>query len=161
MLGETLVGRRLKDLRTVLAYLEQRLDLGAKRLALWGESLMALNGALVRDELPWWQVGPQIQHQGEPQGGLLAILGALYDPNVRAIAVRNGLANYSSILDDSFVYVPADITVPGFLEAGDIADVEAALAPKPMLLKDLIEEKTVWFRQRSPRTPRSVVSLLS
>ena len=125
----------------MLAYLEQRLDLGAKRLALWGESLMALNGALVRDELPWWQVGPQIQHQGEPQGGLLAILGALYDPNVRAIAVRNGLANYSSILDDSFVYVPADITVPGFLEAGDIADVEAALAPKPMLLKDLIEGK--------------------
>jgi len=77
----------------------------------------------------------------EPLGGLLAILGALYDPNVRAIAVRNGLANYSSILDDSFVYVPADITVPGFLEAGDIADVEAALAPKPMLLKDLIEGK--------------------
>jgi len=141
MLGETLVGRRLKDLRTVLAYLEQRPDLDAKRLALWGESLMPLNDARVLDELPLWQVGPQIQHQGEPLGGLLAILGALYDPHVRAIAVRNGLANYSSILDGAFVYVPADITVPGFLEAGDIADVEAALAPVPMILEDLIDGK--------------------
>lgn len=142
MLGETLVGRRLKDLRTVLAYLEQRPDLDAKRLALWGESLMPLNNPqTVLDELPLWQVGPQIQHQGEPLGGLLAILGALYDPNVRAVAVRNGLVNYSSVLDEAFVYVPADITVPGFLEAGDIADVEAVLAPKPMLLEDLIDGK--------------------
>ena len=102
---------------------------------------MPLNEAQVLDELPLWQVGPQIQHQGEPLGGLLAILGALYDPHVRAIAVRNGLANYSSILDGAFVYIPADITVPGFLEAGDIVDVEATLAPKPMLLEDLIDGK--------------------
>jgi len=142
MLGETLVGRRLKDLRTVLTYLEQRPDLDASRLALWGESLMPVNDAqLVPDELPLWQVGPQIQQQGEPLGGLLAVLGALYDPNVRAIAVRNGLVSYASILDDAFVYVPADITVPGLLEAGDVADMEAALAPKPMLLDDLIDGK--------------------
>ena len=142
MLGETLVGRRLKDLRTVLVYLEQRPDLDAKRLALWGESLMPLNnGQMVLDELPLWQVGPQIQHQGEPLGGLLAILGALYDPNVRAIAMRNGLASFSSILDGAFLYVPADVVVPGFLEAGDIADVESALAPMPMLLNDLIDGK--------------------
>jgi dienelactone hydrolase len=142
MLGETLVGRRLKDLRTVLAYLGQRPDLDAKRLALWGESLMPVNNTrLDPDENSLWQVGPQIQQQGEPLGGLLAVLGALYEPNVRTIAVRNGLAGYLSILDDAFVYVPADVTVPGFLEAGDLADVEAALAPRPMLLEDLIDGK--------------------
>jgi hypothetical protein len=141
MLGETLLGRRLKDLRTVLAYLEQRTDLDPKRLALWGESLMPLNDAKVLDELPLWQVGPQIQRQGEPLGGLLAILGALYDPNVRAIAVRNGLASFLSILDDAFLYVPADVVVPGFLEAGDVADVAAALAPRPMLLENLTDAK--------------------
>ena len=132
MLGETLVGRRLKDLRTVLAYLGQRPDLDAKRLALWGESLMPVNVArLDLDENPLWQSGPQIQQQGEPLGGLLAVLGALYEPNVRTIAVRNGLAGYASLLDDAFVYIPADITVPGFLESGDLTDVEAALAPRP------------------------------
>ena len=142
MLGETLVGRRLKDLRTVLVYLEQRQDLDGKRIGLWGESLMPLNGAhLVMDELSLWQIGPQIQQQAEPLGGLLAVLGALYHPNVRAIAVRGGLAGYASIFNDAFPYIPADVIVPGFLEAGDLPDVEAALAPRPLLLEDSIDAK--------------------
>ena len=142
MLGETLVGRRLKDLRTVLAYLDQRTDLKGANVALWGESLMPLNGAqLILDELPLWQVGPEIQQQGEPLGGLLAVLGALYTPNVRVIAVRNGLAAYASILDSAFDYIPADVIVPGFLEVGDLADVEATLAPTPMLLEDPIDAR--------------------
>ena len=153
MLGETLIGRRLKDLRTVLAYLEQRPDLDPKRLALWGESLMPVNGPqLVLDELPLWQVGPQIQQQGEPLGGLLAILGALYDPNVRAIAVRNGLASFGSILDDAFVYIPADVIVPGFLEVGDLADVEASLSPTPMLMENLIDAKDRVVPERDLRS---------
>jgi len=153
MLGETLIGRRLKDLRTVLAYLEQRPDLDPKRLALWGESLMPVNGPqLFLDELPLWQVGPQIQQQGEPLGGLLAILGALYDPNVRAIAVRNGLASFGSILDDAFVYIPADVIVPGFLEVGDLADVEASLSPTPMLMENLIDAKDRVVPERDLRS---------
>jgi hypothetical protein len=140
MLGETLVGRRLKDLRTVLVYLEQRPDIDGKRVGLWGESLTPVNGAsLVLDENPLWQVGPQIQQQGEPLGGLLAVLGALYDPSVRTIGVHGGLAGYSSILDGAFTYVSADITIPGFLDVGDLADVAAVLAPKPILLEDLID----------------------
>jgi len=102
---------------------------------------MPLNTRVALDELQLWQVGPTIQHQGEPLGGLLTVLGGLFDPDIRAIAVRNGLVSYSSILGDAFIYVPADITVPGFLEAADIADVEAALAPKAMLLEDLIDGK--------------------
>jgi len=142
MLGETLVGRRLKDLRTVLVYLGQRHDLDIKRLGLWGESLVPVNGSrFFMEELPLWQVGPQIQQQGEPLGGLLAVLGTLYDPIVRTVAVNGGLASFESILDDAFFYVPADLTVPGFLEAGDLADVEAALAPKPMLLENLVDSK--------------------
>lgn len=142
MLGETLVGRRLKDLRTVLVYLEQRQDLDGKRIGLWGESLTPVNGAhFLMDELALWQTGPQIQQQAEPLGGLLAILGALYHPNVRAIAVRNSLVGYASILSDAFPYIPADVIVPGFLEAGDLPDVEAALAPRALLLEDLVDAK--------------------
>jgi dienelactone hydrolase len=142
MLGETLVGRRLKDLRTVLVYLRQREDLDGQRLALWGESLTPVNGAeFVPDELALWQVGPRIQQQGEPLGGLLAVLGALYDSTVRAIAVRGGLASLASILDDAFPYVPADMAIPGFLEVGDLADAAATLAPMPMWLEDLIDAK--------------------
>jgi dienelactone hydrolase len=142
MLGETLVGRRLKDLRSVLAYLRERNDLDQAHLGLWGESLMPFNSEnLIFDELPLWQVGPQIQQQGEPLGGLLAILGGFYEPSLRTIAVNGGLASYESVLDDAFTYVPADATVPGFLEAGDLVDIEAALAPKPVLLENLIDGK--------------------
>ncbi|MFN7995022.1 MAG: acetylxylan esterase [Bryobacteraceae bacterium] len=142
MLGETLLGRRLKDLRTVLAYLRRRTDVDGARAALWGESLAPVNDAhTIMDEFQLWQVGPQIHHQGEPLGGLLAILGALYEPEVRAVAVRNGLVSYAALLEDAFEYVPADATVPGFLEVCDLPDVVAAVAPRPVLLEDPIDGK--------------------
>jgi len=152
-LGGTLLGRRLKDLRTVLAYLRTRKDLDNTRLGLWGESLEPVNpSGFVEDELPLWQVGPQIQQQGEPLGGLLAILGALYEPGVRTVAIGNGLVSYSSILDDAFAYVPADVIVPGFLEVADLADVEAALAPRPVLLEHLIDAKNRGMSEDRART---------
>ena len=37
MLGKTMVGARLKDLRTVLAYLAARQDLDPESIDLWGD----------------------------------------------------------------------------------------------------------------------------
>jgi hypothetical protein len=138
MLGNTLLGAQLKDLRSVLAYVESRPDLDREHIALWGETLVPPNPArMVLDELPNWQIGPQIQQQAEPLGGLLALLGALYEDSVRAIAVEGGLASFASILDDRFAYVPSDVIVPGILAAGDLSDVAKALAPRPVLLENL------------------------
>lgn len=138
MLGGTLPGARLKDLLSVLAYLEGRADLDAGHIALWGDALAPPNPArMVLDELPNWQIGPQIQQQSEPLGGLLALLGALFDEHVRAVAVEGGLDGYLSILEDQFAYVPADVIIPGILEAGDLADVAKALAPRAVLLENL------------------------
>ena len=138
MLGNTLLGARLKDARSVIAYLSARPDVN--RIALWGDSSAPANPErFLLDEFPQWQMGPQIQHQAEPLGGLLALLGALYEDGVKAVAVRRGLAAYLSVLDDAFAYVPGDIIVPGILEAGDIADIAAALAPRPLLLEALVD----------------------
>lgn len=140
MLGHTLLGKRLKDLRTVLAYLEGREDLDPHRIGLWGDSFASANPArLLLDEQLQWQVGPEIEQQAEPLGGLLALLGALYEDSVLTVAVHGGLASYLSILDDRFAYVPADVIVPGILEAGDIPDVAAALTPRPLLLEGLVD----------------------
>ena len=140
MLGNTLLGARLKDLRTVLAYLAARQDLSGARLAVWGDSFAPANPPrLLLDELPAWQIGPQVQYQAEPLGGLLAILAGLYDDRVRAVAVRGGLDAYFSLFDAHFLYIPADAVVPGILEAGDISDVVAALAPRPTLLESLVD----------------------
>jgi cephalosporin-C deacetylase-like acetyl esterase len=140
MLGSTLLGARLKDLRTVMAYLAGRSELDSRRFGLWGDSVAPVNAArLLLDELPNWQIGPDIQHQAEPLGGLLAILGALYEDGVRAVAVRRGLLSYRSILDDRFNYIPGDVIVPGVLEIGDITDAAAALAPRPLLFESLVD----------------------
>jgi hypothetical protein len=140
MLGETLLGRRLKDLRTVLSYLEGRRDLDPQRVGLWGDSFTPVNPArLMLDEQPHWQIGPEIEQQAEPLGGLLALLGATYDYRVKAIAVRRGLADYLSVLNDRFTHVPLDIIVPGILEVGDIADVASTLAPRALLVEDLVD----------------------
>jgi dienelactone hydrolase len=140
MYGETLLGERLKDLRTVLAYLETRHDLDSTRIGLWGDSLAQTNPErLLLDELPQWQIGPSIEQQAEPLGGLLVLLAGLYENNVHAIAVHGGLVSFSSILNDSFGYVPQDVVVPGILDAGDVADVAATLAPRCLLLNGLVD----------------------
>jgi hypothetical protein len=138
MLGNTLLGQRLKDLQTALVYVKGRPDIDPARIALLGDGLTPPNPArMALDELPNWQIGPQIQQQSEPLGGLLALLGALYENSVHTIAVEGGLDGYLSVLEDQFAYVPGDVIVPGILEAGDIGDVAKALAPRPVLLENM------------------------
>ncbi|MFI5387183.1 MAG: hypothetical protein ACHQ50_13820, partial [Fimbriimonadales bacterium] len=153
MFGETFLGARLKDLRTVLAWVGTREDLDPRRIALWGDSFAPPNPPrIVVDEALNWQIGPEVQHQAEPLGGLLAILGALYQTEVRAVAVRGGLASYMSILQDRFVYVPKDIIVPGVVEAGDIGDVVAALAPRAVLLEDMVDGRNRLVSRKAQAT---------
>jgi cephalosporin-C deacetylase-like acetyl esterase len=155
MLGNTLLGSRLKDLRTVLAYVSARPDIDPKRIGVWGDSFVPVNPQrFLLDESPNWAIGPEVQRQAEPLGGLLAVLAGLYE-DVRALAVRRGLVSYASILDDRFAYVPSDIIVPGILEAGDLSDVVAAIAPRPVLLESLVDARNRPVPQRT--TPPDLV----
>jgi dienelactone hydrolase len=141
MLGQTLLGERLRDLRLVLKYLrdwsghEQKLD--ARRIALWGDSLAPVNAANRGLKVPL--DADKQPDLGEPLGGMLALFGALYEDDVKAVYVRGGLDGYQSVLSGQFVYVPHDITVPGALTAGDLCDVSAALAPRPLRLEGLVD----------------------
>ena len=49
------------------------------------------------------------------------------------------MVGFASVLDDTFTYVPQDVIIPGILEAGDLADVEAALAPRALRLAGLVD----------------------
>jgi len=142
MLGQTLLGSRLRDLRAVLKYLRGSKNLaqggiGAERIALWGDSLAPANAADRDLKVPLdAEKQPNI---AEPLGGLLALLGALYEDDVKAVYVRGGLDGYQSVLKSQFVYVPHDAIVPGALTAGDLCDVAAALAPRPLRLDGLVD----------------------
>jgi dienelactone hydrolase len=137
LLGQTLLGSRLRDVRTVLRHLRGRDNLDARRLALWGDSFAPTNPRDRNVAVPM-EVDP-FPDFAEPLGGLLALFGALFEDDIRAVHVRGGLASYDSLLHSPFCYVPHDALVPGALTAGDLSDVAAALAPRPLRLEGLVD----------------------
>jgi dienelactone hydrolase len=134
MLGRTLLGSRLRDVRSVLAYLRE--EMGGTRFALWGDSFAPTNPVGFCDPLIGEDDPPA---QSEPLGGLLALFGALFEDDVFAVSARGMLTGYASLLDDVFCYVPHDAVVPGALTAGDLCDVAAALAPRPLRMEGLVD----------------------
>ena len=144
MLGETLVGTRLRDVRSILGYLRTRSDLNASRIAVWGDSFAPANSPDRDLRVP---IGvPEEPPLSEPLGGLLGLLTAVYEKDVRAVYIRGGLTSYESILQDQFCYLPHDVIIPGVLTAGDLCDVAAALAPRPVRLEGLVDG----LNRRSP-----------
>ena len=136
MLGETLTGLRLRDLRGVLRYLRSRPDLDATRLALWGDSFAPVNVPPFADKPLESNDCPR---EAEPLGGLLALFAALFEADAKALLIRRGLVAFEAALCSPFLYVPHDVIVPGALTAGDLADVAASLAPMPVRLEGLVD----------------------
>lgn len=136
MLGQSLLGGRLRDLRSVVRHLRQRPDLDGRRIALWGDSFAAVNPPERDLKVP--HSAASRPAQSEPLGGLLALLGALFE-ETRAVYIRGGLSDYESVLHSSFCYLPHDVVVPGVVTAGDLCDLAAALAPAPLRLEGLVD----------------------
>ena len=127
LLGVPLVSEQLRDLRSVVRYLQKRGDLS--RVAVWGDSFARVNGADERVEVPW--DAEKLPAQAEPLGGLVALLAALFDEQIAAIQVRGGLANYESLLAGPFCHAPHDVIVPGALAAGDVKALTEGLGLRP------------------------------
>jgi len=118
------------------------------RAALWGESFAPPNPEAFTDPL----IGEEAPAaQSEPLGGLLALLGGLYEEDVRACLARGTLAGYAAVLRDRYCYVPHDAVVPGALTAGDLDQVAAALAPRPLRLEGLVDGRNVRMRSEESR----------
>lgn len=132
MLGQTLVGSRLRDLRSVLDFLCNRKELDPDHVAVWGDSLAPPNAAESKLMVPL--DAESLPEQSEPLGGLLALFAALYDDRVSAVYAHAGLVGYQAVLENQFCWLPHDVIVPGALTAGDLNDVAAALAPRALWL---------------------------
>jgi cephalosporin-C deacetylase-like acetyl esterase len=136
MLGRTLLGLRIRDLRSVLQHLRSRADLDPKRFAVWGDSFASVNAADRRFEMPLEVDGQPAL--AEPLGGLAALLGGYFEQELRAVYLRGGLSGVRSLLDSAFVAVPYDVIVPGALTAGDLRDVAAQL-PQALRVEGLVD----------------------
>ncbi len=132
MHGETVMGQRLRDLRSVLAWGRELEGIDAGRVTLWGENFVPANSADAEFKVPHG-VGGRPEQPG-PGGGMLALLGALFDEGIARVYVGGGLVSYRSALEDPHVYLPHDTVVPGALTAGDLSDIIAALAPRAVRL---------------------------
>jgi hypothetical protein len=137
LLGQTLVGSQLRDLRFVVNHLRKHHDIDPGRIALWGDSFAPKvprdrNPAVPMDAEPY----PNL---AEPLGGLLALLGALFDDGIRAVVVGNGLIGYQTLLQSPFGYVPHDALIPGVLTTGDLGAVAASLAPTALRMEGLVD----------------------
>ena len=134
MLGNTMTGARVKDARAVWRYLAARPDVDPARMALWGDSFADVNPPVIAPyESLYRQLSPRTLYQAEPMGPLVALLAALYEDRVRAVATRGGLVSFASALEDRFCYLPLDVVVPGILQVADLPAIAGALAPKPVL----------------------------
>ncbi|MGE0757067.1 MAG: hypothetical protein AB7F89_01030 [Pirellulaceae bacterium] len=134
LFGETLLGQRLRDLRTVLRHLrggQPASDLPpAGAFVLWGDSLAAANPPDRSPAVPWRVANPNTY--SEPGGALLALLGSVFEDDVVATVARGGLISYASILDSPFFYTPHAALLPGVLQASDIPALVAGLADRPL-----------------------------
>lgn len=135
MLGGTMVGARLRDLRALIAHLRTRGDL--LRIGVWGDSFAPVNSPDANLAVPHGVA--RRPAECEPLGGMLALLAALYHDEVAVIAVHRGLCDFASVLDSQFVYVPFDAVVPGILEAGDLSDLALAAAPRALWISGLVD----------------------
>jgi hypothetical protein len=138
MFGETQVGGQLRDARSVMSWLRTRDDVDATRVALWGDSPAAANGPETSFRVPR-DSDDELPSQAEPLGSLLALLVALYEDSVRAVYAHGGLVTFRSVLQGHLVLIPHDVVVPGVLAAGDLSDVVAALAPRPVALAGMVD----------------------
>lgn len=137
MLGQSLLGGRLRDLRSVLRHLRTRADLDGKRVALWGDSFAKVNAPDTNFKVP--HTAADRPAQSEPLGGLLALLGALFEDDIRAVYVHRGLSDFHSVLEGPFCYLPHDAVVPGVLTTGDLCNVAAVLAPRALWIDELVD----------------------
>jgi dienelactone hydrolase len=133
MVGQTVLAARLQDLRLVLSQVRPE-----DNVLLWGVTSSPRNpaDALLAAPLD----APDLPKQAEPMGSLLALFASLYDEQkVDAVALDGGLASFQSVLESPFIYLPHDSAVPGALTVGDLCDVAAELAPRPLRLQSLVD----------------------
>ncbi len=136
MLGQTLLGARVRDVRSVLRYLRSRSDVDPRRIALWGDSFAKPNASDANVAVPLDATQPQL---AEPLGGLAALFTVLFEDDIQAVAARGSLVSFHTLLDSPFCHVPHDILVPEALTAGDLTDVAATLAPRFLRLNEPID----------------------
>ena len=96
---------RVRDLRSVIAYLSTREEVDQERMILWGDSLAAINNGSVQLVVPFnADPSPEL---GEPLGGVAVLLGALAGTSLALLAAGPWLGVRKRWVEHAVVAVSA------------------------------------------------------
>jgi hypothetical protein len=149
-MNESLIGYRVKDLRSVLLQISKRKDLDVSEgLYLWGEGFTAANGKIDDifrfEETSFRQASPEGKSLVEGMGVIVCLMAALLteEVKVKGIIGRGGLVSYESILHSRYHYIPQDIIIPGLIRHLDLPMIMNALEKSGvnLYLEDLRDGK--------------------
>jgi cephalosporin-C deacetylase-like acetyl esterase len=111
ILGQPVIGSQLRDLRTVIRWLQSRENVDPGKLAVWGDSFAKTNPDYGRFAVPL--DAPDLPRYAEPGGALLAALAKLAEPGVALAYAGGGTAFSHDLLESPYLYVPHDAVIPG------------------------------------------------
>jgi cephalosporin-C deacetylase-like acetyl esterase len=110
-LQRTLVGMRVQDARSAVAYLATRPEIDARRIVVAG------TGA----------------------GGVFALYAAAVEPGIKAVVSINALASYRAFAETDLYTVRHTLLVPKVLESFDLPDVAGLIAPRSVTIINPID----------------------
>jgi len=125
ILGQTVLGNQLRDLRAAVRWLGARTDLDSTKVAVWGDSFAESNPSTRNQLVPL--DAPDPPAIAEPGAALLARLAGLYEDRVTVVFANGGLTDYQAILSSAYLHVPHDAIVPGTILIGDVQGIRFAL----------------------------------
>ena len=109
ILGQTVIGSQLRDLRTVIRWLHARDGIDGTRLAVWGDSFAKRNDEDANLKVPL--DAPDFPLIAEPGGEHLALFSALFEDAVKVIFTHGGMG--SPLWPQPYLYVPHEAAIPG------------------------------------------------
>jgi dienelactone hydrolase len=139
MTGLDLLRVHWAEAEIIIGYLINVPELDPDKIVLWGESCSPPADPAREFGLPADLPQPLL---GEPLGAtIVTTLGLAADPfkSFKAVIARGGLVSFRSVLDSPFVHIPHDSLPTDVFSAGDLPDMWAHLAPKPLRLEGLVD----------------------
>ena len=138
MTGDLRITGQLRDLQSVFEWLKKESSHPSPQFLLWGDSPCKTiphntNFNLPRDDDSIFPMQP------EPLGGMLTLLFALFNDEVKAITIQGGLTSYASTLKHHLVQIPHETLIPGIFNMGDISLLIHALGSRTMFLNQMVD----------------------
>jgi cephalosporin-C deacetylase-like acetyl esterase len=117
ILGQPVLGSQLRDLRTVIRWLQARDTIDGKSIAMWGDSFAKTNADDAKFAIPHNIANPNTI--SEPNGGALAGLAGVYEKDIAVVYTRGQLVTLPfAFFRSPYVYYPHDAIVPGVSATG-------------------------------------------